>query len=212
MELAYRLRDEVIPNAARFLTVGERASPQRRWRVLRARLAWEFRTARRPKTKGREPFSELHARGVTFVKIWVDDRDGTVPKLQPDVYRAIIDEAHANGQQVLAHLGRTSALEDAKDLFRAGIDGFVHTVRDRDVDEEYLALVKAHPKVWTGPNIPGPGQTADDVTSLAETMPADQIEQMRQEIEAGQGGRKQRGRTSCSSSTAAICERSTMPA
>ena len=49
-----------------------------------------------------------------------------------------------SGMEVLAHLGRTTALEDAfKDLYRAGIDGFVHTVRDRDVDEEYLALVDA---------------------------------------------------------------------
>ena len=39
---------------------------------------------------------------------------------------------HANGQQALAHLSRTSGLQDAKDLFRAGIDGFVHTVRDSD--------------------------------------------------------------------------------
>jgi imidazolonepropionase-like amidohydrolase len=75
------------------------------------------------------------------------------------VYRAIIAEAHANGQQVLAHLSRTSALEDAKDLFRAGVDGFVHTVRDREVDREYLDLVREHPHVWTGPNIPGAGAT-----------------------------------------------------
>ena len=67
-------------------------------------------------------------------------------------------------------------MEDAKDLFRAGIDGFVHTVRDRDVNQEYLDLVKAHPKVWTGPNMPGPGMTANDLTSLAETLPPDQIE------------------------------------
>jgi imidazolonepropionase-like amidohydrolase len=99
------------------------------------------------------------------------------------VYRAIIDEAHINGMQVLAHLGRTSALEDAKDLFQAGIDGFVHMVRDRDVDEEYLGLVRAHPNVWTGPNMPGPGVTEDDVTSLAETLPTNQIAGMRKEIE-----------------------------
>ena len=47
-------------------------------------------------------------------------------------------------------------LADAKDLLQAGIDGFVHLVRDRDVDDEYLAAVKAHPKVWSGPNIPVP--------------------------------------------------------
>ena len=68
----------------------------------------EFRTAPRLQRRAAKLFRQLHSRGVRFVKIWVDDRDGTVPKLQPDVYRAIITEAHANGQQVLAHLGRTS--------------------------------------------------------------------------------------------------------
>jgi imidazolonepropionase-like amidohydrolase len=121
---------------------------------------------------------------VRFVKIWVDDREGSVPKLAPNVYRAIISEAHANDMQVLAHLSRTSALADAKDLFRAGIDGFVHTVRDVDVDAEYLALVKAYPKVWTGPNIPSPGRTLEEVNLLAETMPASQIDGLRKEAAA----------------------------
>ncbi len=108
--------------------------------------------------EGRQHVRELKARGVHFVKFWVDDREGTVPKLKPEVYRAIIDEAHKNGMETLAHLSRTSALADAKDLLKSGVDGFVHTVRDRDVDAEYIALVKAHPKVWTGPNIPGPAK------------------------------------------------------
>src|SRR6185436_10138217 len=85
--------------------------------------------------------------------------------------------------EVLAHLSRTSALADAKDLLKSGIDGFVHTVRDRDVDAEYIAMVKAHPKVWTGPNIPGPGQTMEEVNLLAETLPANQIERMRRGVE-----------------------------
>lgn len=152
-ELAYRLRDEVIPNAARFLTVGKgiAANPMG-GPPTEARMGIPYGAA--TEQEGRAAVRALHARGVKFVKIWVDDRDGTVAKLQPNVYRAIINEAHANGQQVLAHLSRTSGLQDAKDLFRAGTDGFVHTVRDRDVDQEYLELVKTHPKVWTGPNIP----------------------------------------------------------
>ena len=40
---------------------------------------------------------ELAARKVDFVKIWVDDRDGKYKKLTPDLYGAIIDEAHKNG-------------------------------------------------------------------------------------------------------------------
>ena len=184
-EVAYQLRDELIPNAARFLTVGKgiaatpTAGPQ-----SEARIGIPYGAA--TEEEGWQEVQELHARGVKFVKIWVDDREGTVPKLKPNVYRAIIDQAHANGQEVLAHLGRTTALADAKDLLRAGIDGFVHMVRDRDVDEEYLQMVKAYPNVWTGPNIPGAGVNEDDVSSLAETLPADQadqIERMRQELE-----------------------------
>jgi len=179
-ELAYELRDQVIPNAARFLTVGKgiAATPiGGPTGEPRLGIPYGARTA----TEGRDHVRELHMRGVRFVKIWVDDRNGDVPKLQPGVYRAIIAEAHANGMEVLAHLSRTSALADAKELLNAGIDGFVHLVRDRDVDEEYIAAVKAHPKVWSGPNIPVPA-TKDSITSLAETLPAKQIEGMRAQL------------------------------
>ena len=180
-ELAYELRDQVIPNAARFLTVGKGiAATPIGGPTGEPRLGIPY--GARTGTRGtRSRAGSLHMRGVRFVKIWVDDRNGDVPKLQPSVYRAIIAEAHANGMEVLAHLSRTSALADAKELLNAGIDGFVHLVRDRDVDEEYLAAVKAHPKVWSGPNIPVPA-TKDSITSLAETLPAKQIEGMRAQL------------------------------
>ena len=180
--LAYRLRDEVIGDAALFLTVGKgiaatpMAGPQ-----TEARLGIPYGAA--TAEEGRQRVRELNSQGVRFVKIWVDDRGAAVPKLQPQVYRAIIDEAHSLGMQVLAHLGSTTGLEDAKDLYRAGVDGFVHTVRDRDVDEEYLTLVREHADVWTGPNMPASPLTRDDLASLSETLPADQIARMRAGIE-----------------------------
>jgi imidazolonepropionase-like amidohydrolase len=183
-ELAYQLRDEVMPGAARFLTVGKGIAgtpiggPPGEPRLG---IPYGARTER----EGRQDVKALRARGVHFAKIWVDDRNGTVPKVQPNVYRAIIAEAHASGMEVLAHLSRTSALADAKDLLRAGVDGFVHVVRDRDVDDEYLALVKAHPKAWTGPNIPVP-QTQSTVDALAETLPAGQIATMRTQLQERQ--------------------------
>jgi imidazolonepropionase-like amidohydrolase len=179
-ELAFQLRDEVIPNAARFLTVGKGIAatpiggPPGEPRLG---IPYGARTA----TEGRDHVKALHARGVHFVKIWVDDRNGDVPKLQPGVYRAIIAEAHASHMEVLAHLSRTSGLADAKDLLQAGVDGFVHLVRDRDVDNEYLAAVRAHPKVWSGPNIPVPATRAS-IAALAETLPASQIETMRAQL------------------------------
>jgi imidazolonepropionase-like amidohydrolase len=181
-ELAYELRDEVIPNAARFLTVGKGiAATSIGGPTGEPRLGIPY--GARTEKQGRDRVKELHAHGVRFVKIWVDDRNGDVPKLQPNVYRAIIAEAHANGMEVLAHLSRTSGLADAKDLLRAGIDGFVHLVRDRDVDDEYLAAVKANPRVWSGPNMPVPS-TRDSIASLAETLPAKQIESMRAQLAA----------------------------
>src|SRR5215813_361380 len=181
-ELAYKLRDEVIPNAAKFLTVGKGiAATSMAGPPGEARLGIPYGAA--TPEEGRQHVRELHARSVHFVKFWVDDREGTVPKLKPEVYRAIIDESHKNGMETLAHLSRTSALEDAKDLLKSSVDGFVHTVRDRDVDDEYIALVKAHPKVWTGPNIPGPGETEDEINTLAETLPASTIANMRRQLE-----------------------------
>ena len=95
--------------------------------------------------EARNDVRELAARRVDFVKIWVDDRNGTVPKLSPALYRAIIDEAHKHNLRVFAHIG---TLADAKDLLRSGLDGFLHPVRDRDVDEELLGLLKERPNVF----------------------------------------------------------------
>jgi imidazolonepropionase-like amidohydrolase len=95
--------------------------------------------------EARNDVRELAARGVDFVKIWVDDRNGTVPKLSPALYRAVIDEAHKHNLRVFAHIG---TLADAKDLLRSGLDGFLHPIRDREVDEELLGLLKERPNVF----------------------------------------------------------------
>jgi imidazolonepropionase-like amidohydrolase len=95
--------------------------------------------------EARADVRELAARHVDFVKIWVDDRNGAVPKLSPALYRAIIDEAHAHDLRVFAHI---ATLADAKDLLRSGVDGFLHPVRDRDVDDELLALLRERPAVF----------------------------------------------------------------
>src|SRR5262249_27547280 len=47
--------------------------------------------------------------------------------------------------RVMAHIAR---LDDAKDLLRAGIDGFAHAVRDRDIDAEFLAMLHECPSVF----------------------------------------------------------------
>jgi imidazolonepropionase-like amidohydrolase len=85
--------------------------------------------------EGRRAVRELAAHKVDFIKIWVDDRNGRAPELSPPLYRAIIDEAHKHGIRVNAHV---FYLADAKGLVAAGVDGFTHLVRDKDMDDELV--------------------------------------------------------------------------
>src|SRR5689334_994298 len=62
--------------------------------------------------EARADVRELAAKKANMVKIWVDDRGGTVEKLRPNLYRAIVDEAHKNNMRVFAHeIGRASCRE-----------------------------------------------------------------------------------------------------
>ncbi len=93
------------------------------------------------------------ARHTNFIKIWVDDLYGTKPKMQPEIYTAIIDEAHKQHTPVAAHI---FYLADAKALVQAGVDVLAHSVRDQPVDAELIRLLKQH-GTWYLPTL-----TVDD--------------------------------------------------
>ena len=116
----------------------------------------------------------LGTQDVDMVKIWVDDRGGQFDKLTPELYGAVIDEAHAQGLKVTAHV---YSLEDAKGLLEAGVDAFAHGIRDMDVDDEVVAMFEERPHVVLVPNLPGAG-VASDLSWLSGTIPADQLEEM----------------------------------
>lgn len=80
-----------------------------------------------------------------FVKIWVDDMGGTAGKIKPEVYRAIISEAHKHGIRVAAHL---FYLEDAHLLLDAGVDFFAHSIRDKEVDDDLIAKMKTRGVIY----------------------------------------------------------------
>jgi imidazolonepropionase-like amidohydrolase len=77
--------------------------------------------------------------GADFIKIRVDDNLGTTKKMTPELYQAVIEQAHAKGLKVASHL---FYLEDAKGLLRAGTDFVAHSVRDLEVDDELVGLLK----------------------------------------------------------------------
>jgi len=60
----------------------------------------------RPATpeEARKMVREMAARHPDMIKCWVDDLFGKAPKMPPEIYGAIIDEAHKNGLRVAAHI------------------------------------------------------------------------------------------------------------
>lgn len=163
-DLAYQVRDERIPNAARMCTAGRGITAPE---PGRSDVPYWVTT----EDEARAAVRELAPRKPNLVKIWVDDRDGKYTKLSPALYSAVIDEAHQNGLRVTAHI---FALDDAKGLLRAGIDAFAHSVRDRDIDDEFVTLIGQHPDVFLVPNLPDRG-VATDMSWLADSIPADEL-------------------------------------
>ena len=76
---------------------------------------------------------------VDIVKIRVDDNLGATPKMAPEIYKAVIDEAHKKGLRVAVHL---FYLDDAKAVLNAGADFIAHSVRDLPVDAAFVAMLK----------------------------------------------------------------------
>ena len=111
---------------------------------------------------------------MDFVKIWVDDRNSKYKKLTPEIYGAIIDEAHKHGLRVTAHIFN---LEDAKGLLRASIDAFAHGVRDKDIDEEFVAMIRQRPQVVLVPNLPDRG-VATDLSWVSDTVPPGELQKL----------------------------------
>jgi imidazolonepropionase-like amidohydrolase len=145
-------------------------------------IAYELTTP----DQGRAAVRELAAQKVDVVKIWVDDRGGRAPRLASAVSRAIIDESHRHGLKVNAHVFYH---DDASDLVDAGIDGFAHLVRDREMDDALVAAIVRR-GVYVMPNLGGaergthaglppwfdePGLAA----LLRESLPATVISRMR---------------------------------
>ena len=95
--------------------------------------------------EARAAIRAIAAKKIGSVKIWVDDRRGTYPKLSPETVKAIIDEAHAHKMLVNAH---ATTLADQKEVVRDGADVLVHLVQGEKLDEEFLALLRDKKPYW----------------------------------------------------------------
>ena len=95
--------------------------------------------------QAREDVQQLSAKHPDLIKIWVDDRNGTVEKLRPS---SVSRHHRRSARSRRPGHGAYRGARRRQGPVRAGIDGFGHVVRDRDVDDELLALLKSRPNVF----------------------------------------------------------------
>src|ERR1051326_4143396 len=150
-----RVREEVVPGAAMYKTAG-------------TGMAWPGSGAQGDPSRVDVSYpvtTPAEARAAVddyvkikplFIKIWVDDRNGTKKTLTPDLINAIAEEAHKFNVPVGVH---NITLANAKVLMRAGVEGWLHVpVRQGETpDAEILGIVKdriargTRPIMWMTP-------------------------------------------------------------
>jgi imidazolonepropionase-like amidohydrolase len=95
---------------------------------------------------GRKAVDAIAAAKTDIVKIRLDDFLGTAPKMPPEAYTAILDEAHQKHMRVAVHI---VTLSDAKAVLRLHADYIAHSVRDEEIDGETIALLKKNGSFYT---------------------------------------------------------------
>src|SRR4029077_2045173 len=156
------MRGQMIPGAARYFSAGKGIT-----RIEPGRPTFQINT----EAEARKAVQENAAHRADIIKVWVDEREGKVEKVTPAQYAAVIDEAHNRGLRVTAHIFK---MDDAKGLMRANLDAFAHGVRDKDVDDETVAMFKARPYLTLTPNLPDRG-VKKDLSWLRSGLPAEEF-------------------------------------
>jgi len=138
-DLAFSVRDEVNQGkikGARLLTTGRGIAAKGGGPGALSGITNGVSNA----TEARRAVTDLAGQKVDGIKLWMDDGNGKGPKPSSDVITAVVEEAHKQKLKVFAEV---FDLADAKNLVKAGVDGFVTSIRDREVDDALIADMKA---------------------------------------------------------------------
>jgi imidazolonepropionase-like amidohydrolase len=79
------------------------------------------------------------AEGADYIKLWVESNFGTRAKLSPEVCAAVLEQSRKHGKLTFAHIYE---IADARMLIDQGLNVLAHNVRDREVDADFIALMK----------------------------------------------------------------------
>jgi len=116
-----------------------------------------------------------------IIKIWVDDRAGTQPKLAQPLYTELVDQAIKNGIKVVAHQQDS---DDTARLAKAGVTGFLHGRFEDEIGEE-LSLSLAESNTFVIPNLGLSllrNMTIAEDPLLIETLPAATLSRLESRI------------------------------
>ena len=89
--------------------------------------------------QARAKVDETVAAGADYIKVWVDSGFGTRAKLTPEFCAAVLEQARKHGKLTFGH---AYELADAKMLVEQGLNVLAHNVRDREVDSDFISLLK----------------------------------------------------------------------
>ena len=89
--------------------------------------------------QARTKVEETVAAGADYIKVWVDSGFGTRAKLTPEFCAAVLEQARKHGKLTFGH---AYELSDAKMLVERGLNVLAHNIRDREVDSEFIAVLK----------------------------------------------------------------------
>ena len=89
--------------------------------------------------QARAKVDEIVAGGADYIKVWVDSGFGTRAKLTPEFCAAVLEQARKHGKLTFGH---AYELSDAKMLVEQGLNVLAHNIRDREVDSDFIAVLK----------------------------------------------------------------------
>jgi len=89
--------------------------------------------------QARAKVDQTVAGGADYIKLWVDSGFGTRAKLSPGICAAVLEQARKHGKRTFAHVYE---LADGKFLVERGLNVLAHNIRDREVDSDFITLLK----------------------------------------------------------------------
>lgn len=96
--------------------------------------------------EARELVRRQAAKKPDLMKIWFVVLPNETPEKHLPVVRAAIEESHKHGIRVAVH---ATQLETARAAIQAGADVLVHSVEDKEVDADFIRLLKEKNVIYT---------------------------------------------------------------